>query len=132
MRCIILVLLSIAVVTAPVIPALACVGGPDGGSGTEARQDTCCCAASGLACNCGCCGEPESNDAPQAEQVCSCGQKTPQNNEESRAGSGGAEVRLTVRVSTARDEGQQSRGIARATDVPRKYPHPQTRPPLLI
>ena len=129
-----LVVLSVSVATAPGVPALACVQAPASASQTETTDESCgCCCANALTCRCGCCDDDtrESHDAPRAEQGCGCGQKMPQNHEP-RAESGGAQVRLAASVSTADDDGQQKRGITRTLGIPRKCPHPEVRPPLLI
>ncbi len=134
MRVALLVLLSTTVATAPVVPALACVQTPASGCRTEPKEESCCCRANALTCMCGCCDDDtsESDDAPRAEQACLCSQTTPQNHEQPRAEAGGAEVRLATFVSTARSEGQQRRRITATVEIPRRCPHPEVRPPLLI
>ncbi len=130
-----LVVLSVSVATAPVVPVLECGQALSGAPETEPTEESCgCCCANALSCRCGCCDDDarESHGAPRAEQGCGCGQRTPQNHDEPRAGSGGAEVRLAAGVFAARHEGQQKRGITRTLQIPRKYPHPEVRPPLLI
>jgi len=130
MRVALLVLLSIAVATAPAVPAMACVQPPAGASEAE----SCCCGADAVACSCGCSEDDtsKSDEALDAEQACLCGEDFPQNREAQSSESDRGSVRLAACVAVARHDGQQKRGLTRAVDIPRKYPHPEVRPPLLI
>jgi len=125
-----------AVAAPPALPAWAGAGAHERAAAAGPAECADCCCANSLVCDHnGCCagGAGRAGGGPRATSTCLCAHETPQQNREPRSDTGGgAEGRAALAVSTTCDRGQEPRDVARVAPIPRRWPHPEVRPPLLI